>query len=412
VPDLNIELIVIGDEVLLGHTQDTNSHWIAGALSGRGLRLRWMSVVGDKAGDMRHQIRRAWNRSEVVIITGGLGPTHDDITRPVIARFFNDELVPRSDLAKLITNRFALRGLTPPPGSERMAEFPSRAEPIPNQHGSAPGMHYQQDGKHLFALPGVPVEMRGMMEGYVLPRLESLRKGYFGFRIFRTAGIGESYLSRLIGDETDLAPVHLAYLPSIDQGVILRLSLSDDDESTVNGQLNKAADYVRGRVQDYIYAEDERSLEEVILTIMRAKKQTLAVAESCTGGLIAHRIVSVAGSSDVFERGLVTYSNRAKIELLGVNPAVLNEFGAVSRQVAEAMAEGARLKSGVDMAVSVTGIAGPSGGTPDKPVGLVWIALDDSRGTISEKYLFAGSRDSNRRRAAGAALTMLWKRVR
>ncbi|MFH0765247.1 MAG: molybdopterin-binding protein, partial [Calditrichota bacterium] len=277
-PELQIELIVVGDEVLLGHTYDTNSHWIADALSARGLHLRWMSTVGDNVSDMRHQIRRAWNRSDVTLITGGLGPTHDDITSRVIARFFEDELILRPDLAKMIHDRFAARGLTPPPGSERMAEFPSRAEPLLNEHGSAPGIHYHQDGKRLIAMPGVPVEMRGIMEQQVLPLLISLRKGYFGFRIFRAAGIGESFLSQLIGDAGKLAPVQLAYLPSIDQGVTLRLSWGGADQAAVEAQLNQAADYVRGRIQEYIFTEDERSLEEVILAAMRAKGLTLTLA--------------------------------------------------------------------------------------------------------------------------------------
>jgi len=406
-PELKIELITVGDEILIGHTLDSNSNWIAGRLSQHGLRLRWHSTVGDDASDLRHQIRRAWNRADIVILTGGLGPTHDDITRAVVARFFNDELVVRSDLAGMIAERFALRGMKPPPGCERLAEFPSRAEPILNAHGSAPGIHYQQDGKELFALPGVPVEMRGMVEDYVIPRITARRGETFRFRVFRTAGVGESNLSDLIGDPRRLEPVTLAFLPSIDHGVTIRISLTGSDEGDVEVELDRAAAIIRERVGEYVYTEDARTLEEVLLEQFRRRGWKLAVAESCTGGMICDRLVSIAGSSDVFERGFITYSNRAKVELLGVPADILEEHGAVSSETAAAMANGARERAGVDVALSVTGIAGPTGGTKDKPVGLVYAGFAGPSGTVAERYRFSGDRNTNRRRSAHAALNLL-----
>ncbi len=409
--ELKIELIAIGDEILLGHTLDTNSHWIARRLVENGFRLRWQSVVGDNESDLHHQLKRAWKRADVLILTGGLGPTHDDITRPVAARFFEDELVDRSDLREGIRERFTLRGLEPPAGYEQLAQFPTGAEPIPNQHGSAPGIHYSRDGRELFSLPGVPIEMRGMVDGYLLHHLEVWREGVFSCRILKTTGVGESHLSELIGDPGALEPVRLAFLPSIDHGVTLRLSHVGDDPDAVSEVLGLAERYVRDKVGKYIYADEERSLEATILDELRRRDWKLALAESCTGGMASSRLVSIPGSSDVFERGFVTYSNRAKTELLAVDEALLNRYGAVSAEVAQAMAEGAHLRADVDIAVSITGIAGPSGGTQDKPVGLTYIGLADRDGTDVRRFRFSGDRDTNRRRSAQAALNLLWQRL-
>ena len=410
--DLKIELIIIGDEILLGQTLDTNSNWIASRLAESGFPLRWLSVVGDNDSDLKHQLKRAWNRADVVLLTGGLGPTHDDITRPVIAEFFEDELRPRDDIAKRIEARFSARGITPPPGYEILAEFPSRALPIPNQHGSAPGIHYILDDRELLAMPGVPVEMRGMMDNYAIPLLEGKRSGIYRFRTIMTAGAGESHLAEMIGDTESLEPVKLAYLPSIDHGVTLRISASGEDEKLVKNALDRAQVYIHDRVGEYIYADNRIPLEKVLLDMLEVKGMKFAVAESCTGGMIASRIVSIPGSSAVFERGFVTYSNRAKTDLLGVSEELLAKHGAVSAEVALAMAEGALKNSGADVALSVTGIAGPTGDTPDKPIGLTFIAVADGNGGDVKRHRFTGDRDSNRRRSAYAALVMLWRRLR
>lgn len=410
--ELKIELIAIGDEILLGHTLDTNSNWIATSLSENSFSLRWLSIVGDNASDLKHQFRRAWNRADVVLLTGGLGPTHDDITRPVIARFFDDELVERPDLAAKIREQFTVRGLAIPPGTESMSLFPSRGLPIPNNHGAAPGIHYSLEDRELFALPGVPVEMRGMFSEYVLPILEIKRKEYFQTLLIRTAGIGELQLSELIGDEDELAPLKLAYLPSIDQGVTLRLSLATSDPEDAVSILKRGEDHIRGCVGDYIYGTGQITLEKVILDLLQERGMKLALAESCTGGLVASRIVSIPGSSNSFERGLVTYSNRAKIELLGVDEEILERHGAVSSATARAMAEGALTRSDVDIAAAVTGIAGPTGGTPEKPVGLVYTAVADRKGCNVKRFLFTGDRNSNRRRSAQAVMVMLWQRLK
>lgn len=410
--ELKIELISVGDEILIGQTLDTNANWIASRLSENGFRLRWISVVRDSANDLRHQLRRAWNRADVVLVTGGLGPTHDDITRPVIARFFNDEIVFKPELDKEIRERFARRNLTPPPGYEVMAEFPSRATPIPNLHGSAPGIHYEYDEKKLFAMPGVPKEMRGMFSDYVLKILNEIRHQSFSYMVVRTAGTGESHLASLIGDPADLAPVELAYLPSIDNGVTLRLSTTGIETIEDLSRLVKAYQRMEDLVGEYIYATGEDSLEEILIEQLRFKNLKLALAESCTGGLVAARIVSIPGSSDVFDRGFVTYSNKSKVELLGVDEDILERHGAVSFETAEAMAKGALDRAGADIAASVTGIAGPSGGTEEKPVGLVYIGVADRSDVDVERFRFTGDRDANHRRSAYAVLVMLWQRLK
>ncbi len=410
--ELQIELIAVGDEILIGHTLDTNSHWIANLLSEAGLRIRWMSAVGDDANDMRHLLRHAWNRADVVLITGGLGPTPDDITRPTLARFFDDELIERLDLRALIHDRFEARGLPLPYGCEIMAQFPSRAQPILNREGSAPGIHYSEEGRELFSMPGVPSEMREMMTEYVLPRLRQRAQGVYCFHLLKTIGIWESQLYQIIGETEALAPVQLAYLPSIDHGVTLRLSLAGTDEAAVKDELNRKVNLLRHKIAPHVFCEDTRSIDEVLLQMLRERGERLAAAESCTGGLLCHRLVSIPGSSDVLDRGFVTYSNQSKIDLLGVRAETLARWGAVSEETAAEMAEGARRAAGVEHALSVTGIAGPSGGTAEKPVGLVYVGYSGPGGAVVESRRFSGSRDANRRRSAAAALTLLWRQIK
>ena len=403
----------MGDELLMGATLDANSHWIARSLSQNGLRLRRISVVGDDVAQMKARIGEALRTCDVVLVTGGLGPTPDDVTRDVLVDLFSDKLAERRDLLDNIRRRFAARGMTPPPGSERMARFPREATPIPNDHGSAPGIHYTEGSNplaELFAMPGVPVEMQGMMDGYVLERLIHRAGGRHHYRLFRTAGPGESLLQHQLDEDPALEAVTLAYLPSADNGVTLRAGVTGTAEEAA-AALDAAAAVIEARIGDYIYSRDEASIEEAVVRLMLASKQRLALAESCTGGMLAARIVSVPGCSEVFERGFVTYSNRSKSELLGIPPDLIERDGAVSDAVAKAMAAGARERSGADVAVSITGIAGPAGGSEEKPVGLVYIGLADAAGTLAVKHRFTGDRESTRRRTSFAALTLLWRRL-
>ncbi len=400
-------MIAVGDELLMGMTLDTNSHYIAQSLAEAGLRLQRLIWVSDSEEAIVAALKESWERSDVIIVTGGLGPTHDDLTRPAIAAFFKDNLVVREDLRQDILKRFESRGLKPAPGWETMAEFPTGATAIPNERGAAPGIHYSRDGRELFAVPGVPSEMKGMTQQFIIQKLSAQRTGAYQFRVIKTIGVGESHLAQLIGDPTRLLPTTLAFLPSVDNGVTLRLSIYAEAGSEEEKSLNRSEAIVCRAVQRYIYATKETSLEAVIVEILRSKGLRLALAESCTGGMITSRIVNVPGSSDVLDRGLVTYSDRSKTELLGVDTGLIVEYGAVSEDVARAMAEGVRKRAGVDIGISVTGIAGPGGASDTKPVGLTYIGLSDQSGCVVNKYLFAGNRQENRRRSTLAALTLL-----
>lgn len=405
---MHIELLTIGDEILIGHTVDANANWIAQRLSDLGMRLNRITVVGDNEIDIKDELSRLWQRSEVVFVTGGLGPTHDDITRPVLADFFNDSLEYREDIAESIRQRFVRRGMNPSPGYEQMAYFPAKAQIMINPRGSAPGIHYEDNSKRLFAMPGVPSEMQAIFSGYIESRLAT-NSVSFKFHLFRTSGIGESHLSEMIGNEAKYSPVKIAYLPSIDHGVSIRLSVSDLPVQSLLDVLDEAVIRVRERIEGYIFSEHSKTIEEVIIDNLRTKGLQLAIAESCTGGMICDRLISVPGCSDVFDRGYVTYSNVAKMECLGVKQETLDKFGAVSEQTALEMAIGTLVNSKADEALSVTGIAGPSGDSPTKPIGLTYLGYADKKTTIAQKFIFSGNRDTNRRRATLAALTLLWK---
>jgi len=406
--ELKIELIAVGDELLMGLTLDTNSNFIARSLAKNGFRLAQMRWVADIGQNIHQALSEAWERSDIVLVTGGLGPTHDDLTRPVIAGFFGDRLEPRDDIRNALLRRFEKRGFTPAPGWEVMVDFPTRAIPIPNGHGAAPGIHFSQDNRELFAMPGVPGEMIGMMEDYILPILKKKSTGQYRYRVIKTVGASESQLAMLIGDPGKLLPVSLAFLPSNDNGVTLRLSLYSNTDSGESNSLITAEHLVSKAVEPYIYCKDESTIESVIIERMRKEGLQLALAESCTGGMIAARIVDVPGSSDILNRGFVTYSNEAKCELLGVSVSSIEQFGAVSAEVASAMATGARERSNVDIAISVTGIAGPGGATDTKPVGLTYIAIAGLKGVEVQRHLFAGSREENRKRATFTALSILF----
>ena len=410
-PEYNIELISIGDEILLGHTVDSNANYIQRRLVKIGHQLRWHTTIGDNSTDMLEAFDRACSRSQAVIVTGGLGPTHDDITRPVLAEFFGDKLEFREELHQVIYERFTSRGMEPPPGSDIMTEFPTKATPIHNEGGSAPGIHFHENGVDLFAVPGVPFEMEGMVSTYIINFIKEKRQGVYRYHLFRTCGIGESRLSDKIGDSSIYLPINMAFLPSIDHGVTLRLSHSGVEDIAVENTLRDKVQIVRKIINKYIYAEGEHNLEEIILDQIQANNQKLAVAESCTGGMICKRFVSIPGSSKGFERGFITYSDRSKSEQLGVNKDTIEKHGAVSKETAMEMARGAMQNSGANIGLSVTGIAGPGGGSDEKPVGLTYIGLCERESCYARRFHFSSDRDTNRKLATMNALTLLWRHI-
>jgi nicotinamide-nucleotide amidase len=409
------EILTIGDEVLMGQVINTNAAWLGEVLTREGITVGWMSTAGDRRDDILEAFWRAASRARAVIITGGLGPTPDDLTKPLLAEFFGDHLVFRDDLLARVQKRFTDRGLEMPETSRHQAEFPAGARLIPNDNGTAAGIHYSRDGVEWFSLPGVPLEMKPMVEQYVLPRLREAGLGRrVAVRLLRTAGLGESFLLQKMTRLVDAGLlVEIAFLPKY-FGVDLRLTARGGDPADLDRRLDQAEALLIPDIEPHLYARGEESLTEAAGRRLKELGLTVAAAESCTGGLIAKLFTDIPGSSEFFERGVVTYSNRSKIELLGVPEELIARHGAVSEAVGKAMAEGLLDRCPADLAVSVTGIAGPSGGTPEKPVGLVYIGLAGRDGgpTRAEKFQFLGDRDMNRKRAAMAAVRMLWERIK
>lgn len=404
--DSTAHIICVGDEILLGQITNTNASYIARRLAETGITTQRIVTVADHRGDILEALKTASERCGIIIVTGGLGPTKDDITRPAVAEFYEARLEMRRDLLEIMEQRFASRGIEMPKSAKIQAEFPQGAEPIENRHGTAPGIFFQKDNLLLFAIPGVPLEMEGMLEGFIIPKLvESGRGKQPFFRVIRTSGMGESSLSEIIG-HWPFDDIRLAYLPKY-YGVDLRITLHSSSELNAAEALNEAKRFLYSKIGEYVYGEGEEELTAVIGSILRQNKWKLTTAESCTGGMLSAMIVDEPGASDYFERGFITYSNEAKIGLLKVPAELLKEYGAVSPQTAEAMARGAAKASDADFALAVTGIAGPSGGTTQKPVGLTYIAAAYPGGTEVKEFRFQGDRNMNRKRSARAALNLL-----
>jgi nicotinamide-nucleotide amidase len=406
---MNAELIAIGDELLFGQTLDTNSQWIARALSAEGIAVRRVSVVPDDSDVMREAFQAAFQRSDVVLITGGLGPTHDDQTKSVLANFFDLPIVFRNDILEQVRRIYEDKQLDFIETSREQAEFPEGAIPMPNSHGTAPGIWIERDGVVFAAMPGVPLEMRGMMRSFVLPRLIKRQIGPLTLtRTLHTWGLAEAALyERLDNRKQILEKAGLAFLPAY-TGVKLRLTVEANSREEGGNRLDEAESLVRDKLNPWIFGVGEDlTLSKGVGELLKKRAMRIAVAESCTGGLLAKQITDTPGSSGWFERGFVTYSNEAKHELLDVSMELIEQHGAVSAEVAEAMAKGALEKSRADVALSITGIAGPDGGTEEKPVGLVFIGLATADDVIHRRYVLHKERDANRQRSAAKALMML-----
>lgn len=411
-----VELLSIGDELLLGDIVDTNAPWLSRRLGELGVRVARRATVGDDEEDIVRAVREALDRTGAVVCTGGLGPTADDLTRPAVARVFGRRLRLDEDALARIRARFAELGREMPERNRVQAELPEGATVFPNDWGTAPGFALEDDaGRFVVVLPGVPLEMERIFDAYALPFLR--RRWPEGarplvHRVLRTTGIAEAVVADRIADIAEsIRPLTIAYLPRV-TGVDLRLtSWGALDAADAARRLDEAEAMLRERLGGYVYGTDDDDLAAVVGDALRRRGLTLALAESCTGGLIAKRITDIPGSSSYFFGGLVTYSNESKQALLGVREATLVAYGAVSEQTAREMAVGARRAIGADVAVSVTGIAGPGGGSPEKPVGTVWIGIATADGVETRHYRFLGERDEIRERTAQAALALLWRHL-
>jgi competence/damage-inducible protein CinA-like protein len=409
---MNIELLTIGTELLLGMTLDTNGAEAARALAAGGVRVVRRTSVADRGEEIREAVTESLRRTGAVLTTGGLGPTRDDITKKIVADLFRAPLEFDESIWATLLERFARLERTPAESNRSQAEVPRGAIVLRNRWGTAPGLWLEGSPGLVIMLPGVPLEMRNLLLHEVLPRLTPRASGaVIRSLTVRTTGIPESALAERLGNvEREIEPVTLAYLPGL-EGVDLRLSAWNLGPEEADRRLRNAADRLHTRAGDNVYGEGDQDLAALVLEQARMAKLRLAVAESCTGGLVGTRLTEIPGSSDVFVGGTIAYDNRIKLEQLDVPDSVLTQHGAVSEQVARSMAEGAARRFDVPAAVAVTGIAGPGGGTPGKPVGTVWLASTLRGATLARKSLFPGSRHEIRWRAAQAALHLLFHQL-
>ena len=403
------EIITIGDEILIGQIVDTNSAWMAKELNAIGIKVKQITSVSDDADHIIEALEQAQKRARIILITGGLGPTKDDITKLTLAKYFNmgmrrDEGVLEDVEAIFKRNNRPMIDL-----NIRQADVPDGCTVLRNKNGTAPGMWFEQGGNIIVSMPGVPFEMMYLMGEEVLPKLtRSFALPFIYHKTILTANLGESFLAQEIADIEDSLPpsIKLAYLPKLGQ-VRLRLSTSGPDEQKLKDEVEVYVRQIVDKLKPYIVAEEDIALEEAILNIMKEKGLTLSTAESCTGGYIAHLITKHPGCSAVFAGGAVTYSYELKESVLGVQADTLNTYGAVSEQTVREMAEGAIKHFDTDYSVAVSGIAGPDGGTEDKPVGTVWIAVANREKVVSKVFNFGSKRIQNIERSASSALSMV-----
>lgn len=403
------EIITIGDEILIGQIVDTNSAWMAQQLNNAGIRVKQISSVSDSREHILTALKEAGRRADLIFITGGLGPTKDDITKNTLAEYFGVGMVENQEALDNVLRIFAKYNRPMLDINKAQAMVPANCEVITNKNGTAPGMWFNVDEKIYVSMPGVPFEMMYMMEEEVIPKIKTLFKlPIIIHKTILTVGEGESFLATRIADIEDSLPkyIKLAYLPKLGQ-VRLRLSGQGDDEQSLRDEIEQYAAKIVARVSENVAAEEDIALEKSILDFMAERDLTLSVAESCTGGYISHLFTQHAGSSKVFFGGTVSYSNGLKESILGVKKATLDKYGAVSGETVVEMVEGALRNFKSDYAIAVTGIAGPDGGTADKPVGTVWIAVASAQKTVQKKFTFGSKRLQNIERSASAALFML-----
>jgi nicotinamide-nucleotide amidase len=412
---MNAEIITIGDELLIGQVINTNQAYIAEQLNNAGIYCDRMTTVGDTADVIIDAFSAAFKRADVVCVTGGLGPTHDDITKKMVCEFFNTALVIHNETLEHIKALALQRNIAMIQSNVDQALVPASCTVIPNTVGTAPGMMFEQNGKYFFVMPGVPFEMKGMVDSWIVPFL--MKKNTVSVvrhRTLKTTGIGESMLANEIGDINEVigtdGTTTLAFLPN-PMGTKLRITVKETSEDAALVKLQHAENVLRTKAEKYIYSSDEKDLEDIIGILLKEQSLKLTTAESCTGGLLANRITNVSGSSEYFLGGYVVYQNRLKIEELGVPEKLILDHGAVSKEVADAMASGARMSAQADIALSTTGIAGPSGGTPQKPVGLCWIGYSDASSTFAMKFNFGDNRLRFKERATQAALEMMRRKL-
>lgn len=391
------DIITIGDEILYGQILDSNSQWISAELDKRGIRTRRKTAIGDNEEEILSVLKEAEERSDLIIITGGLGPTSDDLTKPCLVKYFNTTLAMNEEALQDVTLFFEKKGKPLTELNKGQAMLPANCRMIHNYAGTAPGMWFEERNKIFISMPGVPFEMKEMMKNFILPKLAGrFNTSIIYHKIIKTSGIGESFLADKINDWEKQLPsgIRLAYLPSPGE-VKLRLTTTATKKQEAEGAIRIELEKLVKIIPEYIYGYDEDALEKVIGELLKEKKFTIATAESCTGGYLAQTLTSIPGSSAYFWGSVVAYQNEVKQHILNVKEETLKKYGAVSEQTVKEMAEGIREIMKTSIGVSTSGVAGPAGGTPEKPVGTVWIGYSDSKRTIARKLSLGDNREMN-----------------
>lgn len=407
---MHAEIITIGDEILIGQTVDTNSAWMAKQLNKIGVSVHRITSIADEREAILTTLAEVGERAELVLITGGLGPTRDDITKFTLCEYFDTHLVMNEQVCERIEKWFEVRGMPILEVNRKQAELPEACEVIENLRGTAQGMWFERDGVVYVSMPGVPYEMQGIMELQLLDKIRArFKRTHIEHFTIMTSGIGESFLADMVSEwEDSLADegIHIAYLPS--PGIVkVRLSAMGDDAETIRTVVRKKAEEFEDIAGQYIFGYNDEPLESAVGRLLSERGLTAGCAESCTGGRIAAALAKHQGSSAFFLGGIVAYDNRVKTNVLQVDAKIIEKHGAVSEATVRAMAEGGRRLLGVDFSVATSGIAGPDGGTETKPVGLVWMAVAGPTRTVSWAQNFNSDRERNILKATQAALTLL-----
>ncbi|WP_304516531.1 competence/damage-inducible protein A [Cecembia rubra] len=407
--EVKAEILAIGDELLYGQIMDTNSHWISQELDKIGVRVVRRTTVGDNRESILSAFESAEKRADIILMTGGLGPTNDDLTKPLLAEYFNCEIKLVPEALEAVRIFFERRGRELTHLNKLQAHLPTKCTYIPNELGTAPGMWFHEKGKIWMSMPGVPHEMKKLMTDQVIPRLKEIFPlPHIYHKVIKTVGIGESWLADLIKDwEANLPPhIRLAYLPSLGQ-VRLRLTAFGSNTKELEQEVEQELKKLNPLIDKYIYGYNQETLEEAIGRLLKLHGKNVAFAESCSGGYISHLVTTVPGSSDYFQGAIIPYHNEFKNNILGVENDVLKKFGAVSEETVIQMAENVRKLFRSDIGLSSSGIAGPSGGTDEKPVGTVWIACAMEKKTLTKKLLLTQDRMLNIQLTAVAVLNLL-----
>jgi nicotinamide-nucleotide amidase len=406
------EIITIGDELLIGQVVDTNSAWLGQQLSLNGIRVKQITSVSDDAEHIKQALDAARSRADIILVTGGLGPTKDDITKKTLKEYFNMQWRMDAQILNDVIEIFKRFGKETTGINKLQAQVPDGCIALRNKNGTAPGMWFESNGKIFVSMPGVPYEMKGIVSDTVLPMLrEKFGLPVIIHKTILTTGIGESVLAEKIADwEDSLAAdnIKLAYLPSPAM-VRLRMSVEGDDEAELKKRVQKKLDEVLPQIKGYVFGYDNDTLEKIVGELLKKEKKTLSTAESCTGGLVAHMLTSVPGSSEYYKGSIVSYSYDVKTSELNVPEKLLEQFGAVSEETVKQMAIGVRERLHTDYSIAISGIAGPDGGTEEKPVGTVWIAVAKEGFVFAKRFQFGDNRERNILRSSITGLAMLRK---